>query len=141
MVVPANDEIERYSVAQIERMVHRFYERVRDDDLLGPVFARRVDRWAPHLDRMVLFWRAVLRSEGPFVASARGGPPVLHRAIDELSAHHFERWLSLFGEVVDDIYEPPVAQNIKQTAGRIAVGLSRHLAPPYRPGLANRDHS
>lgn len=133
-------ETERFSVAQIEQMVHQFYARVRDDDLIGPVFGKRIESWAPHLERMVLFWSAVLRSERAFTMSPRGGPPALHQAIDELSARHFERWMSLFSEVADEVYEPSAAYEVKQAAKRIAVGLSRHLSPPYAPTIADRSH-
>lgn len=117
------------SVAQIEQMVHQFYARVREDALLGPVFARHIERWPPHLERMVLFWRAVLRSERLFGMSPRGGPQALHQAIEALQIAHFERWLTLFAEVVDEIYAPAVAAQVKSAAARSARALSRHLSP------------
>lgn len=117
-----------FSLERIERMVGQFYDRVRDDDLLGPVFDSRIEDWDPHLARMVLFWRAILRSERVFTMSLRGGPPALHRSIDELSLSHFERWLSLFSEVVDDIYEAGPAAEVKQAAAGIGGALSRHLS-------------
>ena len=42
--------------AMIDRLVEAFYARVRDDALVGPIFAERVEDWAPHLARMKLFW-------------------------------------------------------------------------------------
>ena len=42
--------------AMIHRVVHRFYERARDDELLGPVFDRHVDDWPTHLATMVDFY-------------------------------------------------------------------------------------
>lgn len=131
---PAPDEpSEWFSIAQIEEMVHQFYARVREDDLIGPVFDARVESWPPHLERMVLFWRAVLRSEPTFTPSHRGRPPTLHRAIGELEIHHFQRWLALFGEVVDGIFEPDAAEEVKEAAGRIAFAFSRHLALDLHP--------
>lgn len=38
--------------AMIERLVRRFYARVRDDDVLGPIFAAQIDDWEPHLRKM-----------------------------------------------------------------------------------------
>ena len=43
----------------LTRLVHRFYDRVRADSALGPVFAERISDWGPHLDRMVAFWSSV----------------------------------------------------------------------------------
>ena len=38
--------------AMIERLVRRFYEAVREDPLLAPIFAARIRDWEPHLQRM-----------------------------------------------------------------------------------------
>jgi len=38
--------------AMIERLVRGFYARVREDDLLGPIFASRIVDWEPHLQQM-----------------------------------------------------------------------------------------
>jgi hypothetical protein len=35
----------------IERLVRGFYARVRDDDVLGLIFAAKIDDWEPHLGR------------------------------------------------------------------------------------------
>jgi hemoglobin len=40
----------------IERLVRGFYARVREDAVLGSVFASRIDDWQPHLARMCAFW-------------------------------------------------------------------------------------
>jgi hemoglobin len=36
--------------AMIERLIRTFYERVRADRLLAPIFASRIAEWEPHLD-------------------------------------------------------------------------------------------
>ena len=126
---------ERFSIEQIEAMVHGFYASVRDDQILGPVFNARIEAWPQHMERMVLFWRAVLRSEGTFTMSPRGAPPTLHRAMDEVSLSHYERWLSLFGTVVDDIFEPDAAEEVKDAASRIVFAFSRYISPDNTSAL------
>jgi hemoglobin len=116
-----------FPVPQIEQMVHQFYGRIREDQILGPIFARRIHDWPVHLSRMVLFWRAVLRAERGFVMSPKGSPPILHRQIEELERVHFARWLALFGEVVNDLFSPDAAAEVKHAAARIADSLGRHL--------------
>jgi len=44
--------------AMIERLVRGFYARVRGDDVLGPIFAAKIDDWEPHLQKMFAFWGA-----------------------------------------------------------------------------------
>lgn len=117
------------SVEEITTLVHTFYERVQRDEELGPVFEKRIDDWVPHLDRMVLFWRSVLRGESLFKASERGAPPLLHRQISELSTHHFARWLELFAATAQEVLPPADARRAYESATRIGDVLSRHLDP------------
>ena len=54
--------------AMIAGVVHGFYDRVRADPLLAPVFAARIaDKdWPAHLGRMVRFWAAVVLMDGGY---------------------------------------------------------------------------
>ena len=116
-----------YDVDAIRTLVHAFYGRVREDPDIGPVFARRIDDWGPHLDRMVLFWRSILRGEGLFTRNPRGGPPVLHHAIEELERAHFERWLALFEVTAREVFPDAAAHNVVNRARQIGRVLSLHL--------------
>ena len=84
--------------AYISSFVDRFYERVRGDDLLGPIFADRIADWPAHLAQMKRFWRSVLHNSGEF----NGSPMRKHVAIDGLEEPHFTRWLTLFRETLRD---------------------------------------
>ena len=107
--------------ADIEAFVDRFYGRIRDDAVLGPIFAARIarDGWPEHLARMRRFWSTVLRGTGTY----RGDPMGVHRQIPGLEPEHFRRWLSLFGEVLHGIVAPDVATAILSRAGRMAESL------------------
>ncbi len=106
----------------IREMVERFYARVQEDDLLGPVFARHMSAdWPEHLDRMVDFWSSVLLASGRF----RGNPRAKHDAIPGLTADHFDRWLELFEEEVTDLFPEHVGQDILGRARRMRVVLDR----------------
>lgn len=106
--------------AGVRRLVQAFYERVRDDDLLGPVFEARLSTdWDHHLDRMVAFWSGVLLGRPGF----RGDPVGVHRAIPGLGPHHFDRWLDLFGATLEDVVPGPAAADILARASRMRVVL------------------
>lgn len=111
----------------IDTVVHRFYERVQRDDLLAPVFASRISDWGPHLDRMVSFWCSVLLGEPGFSPGRRGSPVVLHRAMPELRPEHFQRWLSMFEQVVRAELSDEAADRMLSRAQRMGVVLSAHL--------------
>jgi type I restriction enzyme M protein len=106
--------------AAIERMVHAFYGRIREDAVLGPIFDARIADWGPHLARMVHFWSAVLLAAPGFM----GNPMQKHRELTGVAPQDFERWLGLFGETLGEIFEPPVADAILLRARRIAGRLS-----------------
>jgi hemoglobin len=71
----------------IERLVRRFYEKVRGDALLGPVFAARIRDWEPHLQRMCAFWSSVALMSGRY----HGNPMTKHLPLPVDAAHFVER--------------------------------------------------
>lgn len=114
----------RPSEKQIRRMVDTFYARVREDDLLGPVFDERIGSgWSAHLDRMVDFWSTVLLASGRY----RGDPIEAHRRIPDLQAAHFDRWLELFRPVVHEIYPDGLAEDVYGRALRMRMVLERNV--------------
>ena len=72
-----------FDEALIHSVVHGFYDKVRQDDLLGPVFNGRItaDQWPVHLERMCDFWSS------SFLRTDRydGRPLPPHLGIPELS--------------------------------------------------------
>jgi len=120
----------------ITQMVHDFYQQVREDAFLSPVFASRIEDWGPHLGRMVAFWTAVLRAEPTYQPGPKGTPPQMHRGIAELERAHFIRWLELFEKIAHETYEPDAARTVVRRSHQMARALSAHLdepeAAPYR---------
>jgi hemoglobin len=113
----------------VARLVNVFYDRVRDDDILGPIFddVAQVD-WATHLPRMYDFWESVLFARATF----KGTPLLVHRALDRrtpLTTAAFHRWIALFQSTVDDLFSGPVAEHAKNSAVRIAATIKHHLSP------------
>ena len=89
----------------IDHFVESFYGKVREDALLGPIFAERIADWPAHLARMKAFWRSVLHNSGEF----SGNPMLKHLAIPGLELRHFERWLELFYATLRDAETHPEA--------------------------------
>ncbi|MGR3758113.1 MAG: group III truncated hemoglobin [Tranquillimonas sp.] len=112
----------------LTRLVHGFYDRVRDDPLLAPVFAARIVDWPPHLDRMVDFWSSVMLMTGRY----RGTPVQAHLPLP-LDAAHFERWLTLFARTAHEVCPPEGAAHIVDRAQRIAASLQAAIQGHRRP--------
>lgn len=104
--------------AMIHAVVHGFYDGIRDDALLGPIFNGIIapDEWPTHLAKMCDFWSAMLLRTGRY--DGRPLPP--HLAIPELGEAHFRRWLTLFEATVTRLCPPEVAQLFMDRALRIA---------------------
>ncbi|QDH73362.1 group III truncated hemoglobin [Brevundimonas sp. M20] len=109
--------------AMIDRLVETFYARVRDDALIGPIFAERVEDWGSHLAQMKLFWSSVALSTG--VYEGRPTPKHLPLPID---AGHFDRWLALFEETTREVCPPTAAAHFMTRARRIAESLELGVA-------------
>lgn len=109
--------------AMIEHLVHRFYARVREDALLGPVFEERVADWGSHLQRMCSFWSSVALMTGRY----HGRPMDKHLPLP-VDAEHFDRWLALFEEVAREACPPAAAEHFIERARRIAESLELGIA-------------
>ena len=109
--------------AMIERVVHSFYEAVRQDPLLGPVFETRIADWGPHLERMCAFWSSVALMSGRY----HGQPMEKHMRLP-VDAEHFDRWLALFARTAERECPPAAAAHFVERAHRIAQSLELGIA-------------
>lgn len=107
----------------LTNLVHGFYAKVREDDVLGPIFAARITDWGPHLDRMVAFWSSVALMTGRY----HGAPVPAHTPLPITQAH-FDHWLALFRETAHEICTPAGAAHVIERAERIARSLSMAVA-------------
>lgn len=109
--------------AMIGTLVEEFYARVRDDRLIGPIFAARITDWGPHLAQMKLFWSSVALSTGVY----QGRPMPKHLPLP-IDARHFDRWLELFVEAAQTLCPPVAAAHFVERARRIAESLELGVA-------------
>jgi len=121
--------------AMIRAVVHAFYDRVRVDPALGPIFARIPgEAWDAHLAKLCDFWSSVLLATGRF----NGRPMPAHVAITEIAPAHFARWLDLFRATVREVCPPNAGALFTARAEMIAESLqlgiaaSRGELPPLR---------
>lgn len=104
----------------IARLVPAFYERVRQDPVLGPIFTGAIDDWPHHLDKLQDFWSSVMLTTGRY----KGQPMVAHvQHAKQMTADNFARWLELWREVSGELLSPAVAKAFQQKADRIAESL------------------
>ncbi len=99
-------------------LVHRFYDQVRRDPVLGPIFAARIANWEPHLERMFAFWSSVALMTGRY----HGRPVPAHTRLP-IGPPHFDRWLALFRTTARETCTPAGAAHVIERAERIARSL------------------
>jgi hemoglobin len=118
--------------AYISELVETFYARIRADTTLGPIFNKEIgDNWGPHLARMKDFWASVAINAGRY----NGKPVPAHQKLTGVTPAHFQIWLGLFRQTLEDT--APSADAIPyfmERAERIAKSLQ--LAMFGLPGLA-----
>src|SRR5437868_12649864 len=107
----------------IAKLLRAFYDRVRVDPLIGPIFNERIQDWEPHLARIGDFWSAVMLRSGRY----QGQPMRLHLPLP-IDATHFDRWLELFEATAREMCSAAVAEQFIQRARTIGRSLEMGVA-------------
>jgi len=106
--------------AELRDVLAKFYEGVRADPVLGPVFNGIVDDWDSHMLRLEEFWSSLMLSSGRY----KGNPVAMHMMhAAVIKSEMFERWLELWRKTTDEILSPEAARLLQERADRIAVRL------------------
>ncbi|MEM9363449.1 MAG: group III truncated hemoglobin [Bacteroidota bacterium] len=98
-------------------LVDTFYAKVREDDLLGPIFNKHIKDWPKHLERLTDFWETNLF----FVRKFKGNPMLKHRLVDAASNYtinkmHFGVWLNHWFQTIDGLFVGEKANIAKNRA-------------------------
>ena len=111
----------------VERLVRAFYGRALDDAMIGYLFTdiAKLDLEA-HVPRITAFWETILLGARSYGGGAFGPHLRLHEK-SPLRPAHFERWLALWHESVDEAFAGPRAELAKAHAVRVARAFSRRL--------------
>ncbi len=115
------------NINDIKLLVDSFYAKVRKDNLLAKIFNEQIqDRWPMHLEKMYSFWQTVLLEEHTY----HGSPFVPHAKLP-VEQEHFESWLKLFYETIDENFSGKKAEEAKWRAEKMAE-MFHHKIKYYR---------
>ena len=104
------------TIEDIKLLVDTFYDKVREDKLIGPVFNDRIqNRWPQHLAKMYTFWQTILLGEHTYY-----GTPFPPHAQLPIEKEHFERWLSLFSQTLNELFSGEIAKEALWRANKMA---------------------
>ncbi len=117
----------------INTLVNAFYSKIRNDELLGPIFNSHISegKWGEHIIKLTDFWETNLFG----VAKYKGSPTQKHINVDKnlnysITQEHFGKWLQLWFETIDELFEGEFADKAKNLARKMSTG--QYLAMWYQ---------
>ncbi|KAE9630352.1 group III truncated hemoglobin [Parasedimentitalea maritima] len=113
-----------FNTESIRLVITVFYSKVRQHQVLGPLFHASVGDWGEHLTKMEWFWRGVLLNSGEY----SGKPVQIHAGLPTLEPDHFPIWLALFSQTLSEVSpNPDFTAHMMRRAENIAVSFIRGL--------------
>ncbi|NQX80950.1 MAG: group III truncated hemoglobin [Flavobacteriaceae bacterium] len=110
----------------VNSLVLSFYDKVRKDDFIGPIFNKIIpeDHWAEHLEKLTDFWETNLFGVPKF----KGNPMRAHINADKkenytISQEHFGRWLEIWFLTLDELFQGERSDLAKHRARNMSTGL------------------
>jgi hemoglobin len=108
----------------LELLLGEFYKTATRDEQIGHHF-NDLDL-ASHLPVIVDFWEKMLFGKAVYF----GNPLAVHKVLHErspLELEHFQRWVKIFSEKVDENFVGETAENAKLRANMIGHALNQKL--------------
>mgnify|MGYP003525218579 CR=1 FL=1 len=104
------------NLGDVKKVVDCFYDKVRNDEQLKDVFNNVIqDRWDAHLEKMYRFWQTVLLEEHTYYGSPF--PPHANLPVNQ---KHFDTWLGLWYESIDESFAGTKADEAKWRGDKMA---------------------
>jgi hemoglobin len=104
----------------IELLINSFYSKVKVDPVIGYFFTEVQNvNWEIHLPKMYDFWENIIFNTGNY----EGNPMAQHQDLHKksaLSKAHFDHWIALFTNTVDQLFAGEKAELTKQRATSIS---------------------
>ena len=105
----------------IELFLKKFYEKVKKDDTIGIIFTEIIPmNWDHHILLITDFWETILLDNPVYKKNAMEVHYTLNR-IFPLKKEHFDSWLMIFNDTLDEMYEGEKVLLAKKRAKSIAM--------------------
>jgi hemoglobin len=105
-------------------LVSKFYQKVRQDEVLGLFFNNTIKDWSAHMEHLTTFWESSLFLKTKYY----GNPLDVHVKVDaahnnSITELHFGLWLNLWFQTIDELFEGDYAENAKRRARKMGTFL------------------
>lgn len=112
------------NVDDVHLMVRTFYTKVRENETIGVIFNTVLNnKWDEHIEKLTRFWQTVLLNEYTYQ-----GAPFQPHAVMPLKAKHFNTWLLIFHQNIDEHFEGTKAKEAKLRATNMAKMFEAKIA-------------
>ena len=106
-------------------LVDAFYIKIREDDVLGPIFNGIISDWETHLNHLTTFWESSLFMTKKLEHRYSGNPIETHVKVDKfaknkIDEHHFGIWLNYWTQTIDELFVGEIADLAKRRARKMA---------------------
>jgi hemoglobin len=122
----------------LERLITRFYERVRDNAVLAPIFAHMSDDHPKHVAALL---GEVLGGPSNYSANHGGHPHMVQQHLNRhLTQEHRRAWVGLLLDTADELHVPDDPEFRSALVGYLEWG-SRLAVINSQPGAAVDPHA
>jgi len=113
------------TIEDVKLLVDSFYEKVLVDDRIGHFFTQVMNlNFDEHMPKMHAFWEAILLDKMGYAGNPMMQHVQLHKKA-KIEEKHLDRWLHLWVETTDELFEGELANKAKEKAHQIG-GLILH---------------
>lgn len=114
--------------ADVFLLVSTFYEKIRVENTLGPIFNSRIKDWDAHLELLTTFWETSLFFTRKLDKKYKGNPLEAHVEVDKANANsineqHFGIWLNLWTQTINELFKGDIAELAKRRARKMGTFL------------------
>lgn len=113
----------------IKIFVITFYTKIMKNEIVGPFFIEilgddmKNQKWEEHITVLCNFWALVTLDKRVY----RGSPFPPHARMKGLKRETFEKWLEIFFETLDEMYEEETSLIFKKNGSIMAQNFMRNL--------------
>jgi hemoglobin len=102
-------------------LVNTFYDKIKEDEVLGPIFNGMIKDWDKHMILLTDFWSSQLFIERTY----HGNPIEIHRKVDayanySINEQHFGKWLNHWIQTLYEYFEGDNVFILKNRARKMA---------------------
>jgi len=106
----------------VSLLVRTFYEKIRADDFLGPIFNGIITDWETHLELLTDFWETNLFFNRKYFGNPMNAHVEVDKKIDNtITEMHFGVWINMWVQTIDELFDP------QDERAQVAKNRARHM--------------